>query len=80
MHVSGHYHHENGPRRYGATVSYALGQLVQPKVKGGEPFNPRQEVMPGSIGLLDTETFEYVRDSWLADVRGDELDLVRLLS
>lgn len=82
VHVSGHYHHENGPRQYGETVSYALGQLVQPKAKRGEPFNPRQEVMPGSIGLLDTETceFEYVRDAWLSDVRGDELDLVRLLS
>ncbi|MFD0900151.1 metallophosphoesterase family protein [Actinomadura sediminis] len=82
LHVSGHYHHENGPRRYGETVSYCLGQLVQPKTKRGEPFNPRQEVMPGSIGVLDTETlgFEYVHDAWLADVHGDDLDLARLLS
>ncbi|RSN52194.1 metallophosphoesterase family protein [Actinomadura sp. WAC 06369] len=82
VHVSGHYHHENGPRRYGATVSYCLGQLVEPKAKRGEPCNPRQQVMPGSIGVLDTETlgFAYVHDAWLADVHGDDLDLVRLLS
>ncbi|MGW0202646.1 hypothetical protein [Nonomuraea sp. NPDC003201] len=41
----------------------------------------------GSIGLLDTETggfeyiqFEYIQDEWLADVKGDALDLAGLLA
>jgi Icc-related predicted phosphoesterase len=84
LHVSGHYHHPNGPRRYGRTTSYALGLLVQPKTTrwAPEPINPTQRVAPGSIGLLDTETdeFEYIHDAWLADVRGDHLDLAELVS
>ncbi|MBE1532120.1 metallophosphoesterase family protein [Actinomadura algeriensis] len=84
LHVSGHYHHENGPRRYGATTSYALGLLVPVKVnrRDSTPINPRQEVAPGSIALLDTETygFEYVADPWLADVCGDRLDLAELVT
>ncbi|GAA3986984.1 hypothetical protein GCM10023085_81310 [Actinomadura viridis] len=84
LHIGGHYHHENGPRRYGRTVSYALSQLVLPKARRGdpEPLNPDQQVTPGSIGLLDTETyeFEYLRDPWLADVKGDDLDLARLVA
>ncbi|MBT2206727.1 metallophosphoesterase [Actinomadura sp. NEAU-AAG7] len=83
LHVSGHYHHQNGPRRYGATVSYALAQLIPPKrdLRDSTPVNPRQQVAPGSIGLFDTRTldFEYVHDSWLADVRGDRLDLAALI-
>lgn len=84
LHVSGHYHHQNGPRRYGPTVSYALAQLVPPKAAGptAEPGNPRQRVAAGSIGLLDTETyaFEYLHDPWLADVHGDDLDLLALVA
>ena len=82
LHVGGHYHHENGPRRYGPTVSYALSQLVGPKTdRDGSPVNPRQQVDPGSIGLFDTETgaFEYVHDEWLAEVHGDDLDLAALV-
>ena len=81
LHVSGHYHHQNGPRRHGPTFSYALAQLVPPKSTRWEPsVNPRQQVAPGSIGLLDTDTytFEYIHDPWLADVHGDDLDLTRL--
>ncbi|XVQ14688.1 metallophosphoesterase family protein [Spirillospora sp. CA-255316] len=83
LHVGGHYHHENGPRRYGPTVSYALSQLVGPKTdRDGAPVNPRQQVAPGSVGLLDTDTyaFEYVHDDWLADVHGDDLDLAALVA
>jgi hypothetical protein len=84
LHVSGHYHHPSGPRRYGDTTSYALAQLVQPKVTRWEPepVNPEQRVTAGSIGLLDTETggFEYVQDEWLADVKGDALDLAGLVA
>lgn len=84
LHVSGHYHHPNGPRRYGPTTSYALAQLVRPKADGrsGAPVNPRQQVTPGSIGLLDTGTggFEYVHDPWLADVSGDDLGLGALVA
>ncbi|GAA3621958.1 hypothetical protein GCM10022419_129550 [Nonomuraea rosea] len=84
LHVSGHYHHPSGPRRYGDTTSYALAQLVQPKVTRWEPepVNPEQRVTAGSIGLLDTETggFEYIQDEWLADVKGDALDLAGLVA
>ncbi|WP_117208359.1 metallophosphoesterase family protein [Allorhizocola rhizosphaerae] len=79
LHVSGHYHHANGPRHYGPTVSFALAQLVYSKVNRHRPDqdNPQQRVTPGSIGVLDTETFlfEYVNDDWLAGVCGDEFDL-----
>ena len=83
VHVGGHYHHENGDRRYGRTVSYTLAQLVGPKASRfqPEPVNPRQQVTAGSIGVLDTETlaFEYVHDDWLAEVAGDDLDLAAIL-
>lgn len=83
LHVSGHYHHQNGPRRYGSTVSYALADLVGAKTnhRTSEPVNPRQQIKAGSIGILDTETydFEYVHDAWLAEVIGDELDLTGLV-
>jgi Icc-related predicted phosphoesterase len=84
LHVSGHYHHENGPRRYRRTLSYALAELVYPKTNRRRPerANPEQRVAPGSIGLLDTETyaFEYLHDEWLTDVRGDHFDLGRLVA
>lgn len=82
-HLSGHYHHENGPRHYGRTVSYAVGQLVPPHTNRRDPgaANPRQQVAAGSIALLDTAdlSVEYVHDPWLADVHGDDLDLAALL-
>ena len=82
LHVGGHYHHQNGPRRYGATVSYTVADLVGAKTnhRTSEPINPRQQINPGSIAVLDTETydFEYVHDAWLADVSGDEVDLAGL--
>lgn len=67
LHVSGHYHHVNGPRRYGRTRSYALAQLVPPGRS-----NPCQEVEPGSLAVYDTETdnFEYIRDDWPRRIRG----------
>lgn len=83
LHVGGHYHHQNGPRRYGSTVSYTLADLVGAKVnhRTSEPVNPLQQIKPGAIGLLDTETydFEYVHDAWLAEVSGDELDLAGII-
>lgn len=83
LHVSGHYHHPNGPRRYGTTTSYALAQLVAPKTArwADGKVNPRQHVTPGSIGLLDTETgeFAYVEDAWLTEVHGDAVDLAGLV-
>jgi Icc-related predicted phosphoesterase len=79
LHVSGHYHHENGPRRYGRTASYTLAELVNPKVNRHRPerANPRQRVTPGSIALLDTDTYamEYLHDDWLAEVCGDDYNL-----
>ncbi|MBR7827961.1 metallophosphoesterase [Actinospica sp. MGRD01-02] len=83
LHVGGHYHHQNGPRRYGSTVSYALADLVGAKTnhRTAEPVNPRQQIKAGSIGVLDTDTydFEYVHDAWLAEVSGDRLDLAGLV-
>ncbi len=79
LHVSGHYHHINGPRTYGTTTSFALANLVDAKRKRyrAEPVNPSQRVSEGSIGVLDTEawTFRYVTDEWLADICGDDIDL-----
>ncbi|OHV37112.1 hypothetical protein BCD49_18195 [Pseudofrankia sp. EUN1h] len=84
LHISGHYHHPNGPRVYGRTTSYALAQLVRPRVTRGEstPPNPEQRVTAGSIGLLDTDTdaFAYLDDDWLAEVHGDALDLAALVA
>ncbi|GAA1984496.1 metallophosphoesterase family protein [Catenulispora subtropica] len=83
LHISGHVHHENGPRHYGPTTSYALAQLVGPKATRYQPegVNPDQRVCDGSIGLLDTGThaFEYLHDDWLAEVSGDTVDLDRIL-
>ncbi len=47
-----------------------------------EPVNPRQQIAPGSIALLDTGSYavEYIHDGWLADVHGDGLDLTALLT
>lgn len=84
LHVGGHYHHPNGPRRYGPTTSYTLAQLVAPKTtrRSPEPNNPRQHVTSGSVGLLDTETgaFTFVDDPWLTEVSGDTLDLTDLIA
>lgn len=83
LHISGHVHHENGPRYYGRTVSYALAQLVGTKTARYHPGgNPEQRVADGSVGLLDTETheFEYLHDAWLAEVCGDEVDLAGIVA
>ncbi len=81
--VSGHYHHVTGPRSYGATTSYALAQLVAPKTKPyrTDSVKPDQQVSPGSLALLDTDTwaFRYVTDRWLEDIRGDDIDLAAAL-
>jgi Icc-related predicted phosphoesterase len=83
LHISGHIHRANGPRRYGATTSYALAQLVGPKATRFQPegVNPAQRVAEGSVGVLDTATleFEYLRDGWLGEVCGDEVDLGEIL-
>jgi Icc-related predicted phosphoesterase len=82
-HIGGHYHHINGPRLYGATVSYALAGLVNPRVNrfSGKSINPTARVTPGALGVLDTEgtTFSYVTEDWLADVAGTSFDLAGYL-
>jgi len=89
LHVGGHYHHANGPRHYGPTVSYTLAQLVRPKATRWEstPANPEQRVTAASIGLFDTDSsgtgstgFAYVADEWLAEAHGDALDLAALVA
>ncbi|NUS02865.1 MAG: metallophosphoesterase [Nonomuraea sp.] len=84
LHISGHVHHENGPRYYGPTTSYALAQLVGAKSTRYQPYgvNPQQRVADGSVGLLDTETreFEYLHDAWLAEVCGDDVDLAGIVA
>lgn len=84
LQVGGHYHHLSGPHRYGRTTSYVLDQLVRPKATrwSPEPVNPEQRVTAGSIGLFDTESgdFACIRDEWLAEVKGDELDLAGLVA
>lgn len=75
LHVSGHYHHTNGPRRYGRTTSYSLAQLVPPKQhpEDDRQGNPDQSVSPGSIALFEPDSgeFEYVDDAWLAHISGE---------
>jgi Icc-related predicted phosphoesterase len=84
LHISGHYHHQNGPRHYGRTRSHALAELVYPKTNRRRPerANPEQRVAPGSIGLLDTQThaFEYIHDEWLTEVCGDRFDLAGFIA
>lgn len=79
LHVSGHYHHINGPRSYGATTSFALANLVPAKFKRHQegPNNPEQRVAPGSIGVIDSEgwAFRYVTDQWVESICGDEIDV-----
>lgn len=83
LHVSGHYHHINGPRSYGPTTSYALANLVPPARRrhGPDALNADQRVAPGSLGVLDTETwsFRYVTESWLGEICGDDIDLASAL-
>lgn len=54
LHVHGHYHHRNGPRTYGRTISYGLAQLVPPVDR-----NPEQRIADGSIGILDPMTLQF---------------------
>ncbi|WP_157974058.1 metallophosphoesterase [Desertihabitans aurantiacus] len=57
LHLHGHYHHRNGPRRYGRTTSYGLAQLIPPGRRGRT-----RTVAEGSVGIVDTAslTFDYV--------------------
>lgn len=83
-HISGHYHHINGPRLYGPTVSYALAGLVNPRVDrfSGKSINPTLRVIAGALGILDTETstFSYVTEDWLSEVAGVNFDLGEYLT
>lgn len=73
------YHHINGPRLYGPTLSYALANLVDPKEDpwSRRPGNPTQRVKDGSIGVLDTRahTFAYITEDWLGEINGDTFEL-----
>jgi hypothetical protein len=79
VHVSGHYHHQNGPRSYRDTSSYALAELVYPKRNPRYPdhVNPEQRIESGSIGILETDTyqFEYLPCDDFDQVCGDHFDL-----
>ena len=60
-----------------------LANLVPSKISrfGSEPINPTQEVTPGSVAVLDVTSWEleYITDAWLAEIKGDDLDLGGLL-
>lgn len=82
LHVSGHYHHADGPRRYGVTVSWQLDQLVAAKTNRRRPWkdNPHQVVRPCALGVFDADAgFSYVTGEWLAETRGDRIDLDAVL-
>lgn len=66
--IAGHYHHMNGPRKYGNTTYLGLNVLVDLRDDG-----VRRRVQPGSIAVLETETdtLEYVTDDWLATMDKD---------
>jgi hypothetical protein len=83
LHVSGHYHHPDGPRRYGQTESWQLDQVVAPRANRRRPWadNPHQIIRPGALGVLDTdrEAFHYVTGEWLSGIRGNRIDLAALV-
>lgn len=62
--IAGHYHHMNGPRRYGDTTYLGLSVLVDLKEDALE-----KKVQPGSLAILDTDSnvLSYVTDDWLAE-------------
>ncbi len=64
FHVTGHYHHLNGPRREGKTLSLSLGSLVassrwKPEARG---------LQAGCLAILDTDagTVSAVTGAWLS--------------
>lgn len=61
-HLAGHYHHLNGPRRYGRTTYLGLN-IVLPPVRRG----PERRVQPGCLAILDTDadTLHPVTEPWL---------------
>jgi hypothetical protein len=83
LHVSGHYHHADGPLRYGPTESWQLDQVVAPRANGRRPWkaNPHQVIRSGALGVyeIDRDAFHFVTGEWLSEVRGDDLDLASLL-
>ena len=62
--IAGHYHHMNGPRKYGRTIYMGLNILVPPIRK-----EELGKVQAGSICVLDTVTnmLEFVTDEWLSE-------------
>lgn len=62
-HLAGHYHHLNGPRRYGRTTYLGLN-IVLPPVRR----DPERRVQPGCLAVLDTsdDTLQPVAEPWLA--------------
>lgn len=49
FHIGGHYHHLNGPHRFGPTVYLGLSCLVHPVRK-----DPSRRIQPGAIAILDS--------------------------
>ena len=72
VHISGHYHHLNGPRTYGRTTSLSLSGLV-----ASARWEPHDiTYRPGCIAILDTEagTLEPVTDEWLTRSHAKDFD------
>ena len=61
---AGHYHHMNGPRKYGETTYMGLNILIPPIKK-----DKLGRSQPGSICILDIDKdqAEFVTDDWLAE-------------
>ena len=66
-HIAGHYHHMNGPRRYGKTTYLGLNVLVN--LREGE----QRRIQPGSLAVLDTtkNRLDFVDDDWLSGFNKD---------
>ena len=62
-HFFGHLHQTLGPFQIGKTISIGLSLLIQPLRN-----NPAQDLLPGSIGLYDTEsrTFSFIFEDWFS--------------
>ncbi len=62
-HLAGHYHHLNGPRRYGRTTYLGLNIVLPPVHR-----DPERRVQPGCLAILDTDadTLQPMTEPWLA--------------
>ena len=67
LHVGGHYHHMNGPHRFGTTTYFGLCCLLHPPKR-----DPRRTIQPGSVAIFDPDrhSIDFVTDPWFEGIEG----------